>query len=77
MSGYGAGMDIKKSDYLAIDDRQILAGGGEKGTVSKEDLLEKPKMVQLKKEQLARMCFSHLFFVVFLIRKPSFETSHN
>lgn len=61
LSGYGAALDIKKSDYLAIDDR-LTAQHGEvsSGKVEKPDepLLEiegdiVPKMEPVKKSDVA------------------------
>jgi hypothetical protein len=66
MSGYGAALDIKKSDYLAIDDRvtgQSTAGGKvADGEPSKEPVLEiegdvPPKMEPVKKGDVAGACF--------------------
>ncbi|KAL8279773.1 hypothetical protein RQP46_007868 [Phenoliferia psychrophenolica] len=48
LSGYGASLDIKKSDYLAIDDR-LSSGAG--GAVLK-DTSERPKMVAVKKADI-------------------------
>lgn len=52
LSGYGAGLDIKKSDYLAIDDR--LAGSAQKTSPSEVDGgVETPKMEPVKKSDIA------------------------
>lgn len=63
LSGYGAMLDIKKSDYLAIDDRvtgntAAAAGGGK--TEPSEPILEiegdaPPKMEPVKKADIAGM----------------------
>lgn len=58
LSGYGAALDIKKSDYLAIDDR-LVSTGGAKGVVvnQSEPVLEiegdlAPKMEPVKKSDV-------------------------
>lgn len=57
LSGYGAGLDIKKSDYLAIDDR-LSAGGSGSGAATKEREEEEdeeatPKMIPVKKSDIS------------------------
>ncbi|BGP32069.1 killer toxin resistant protein [Rhodotorula toruloides] len=73
MSGYGAALDIKKSDYLAIDDRvtgQSSAGGnGADGEPSKEPVLEiegdvPPKMEPVRKGDVAELAIRTAQFVL-------------
>ncbi|BGP08072.1 killer toxin resistant protein [Rhodotorula toruloides] len=73
MSGYGAALDIKKSDYLAIDDRvtgQSTAGGKDAdGEVSKEPVLEiegdlPPKMEPVKKGDVAELAIRTAGFIL-------------
>lgn len=39
LSGYGAGLDIKKADYLAIDDRNV--GGDDAGRSGESKVVSK------------------------------------
>lgn len=63
MSGYGAALDIKKSDYLAMDDRMTgssAAGEEVRAERAKEPVLEiegdvPPKMEPVKKGDVAGM----------------------
>lgn len=58
LSGYGAGLDIKKSDYLAIDDR--LAESGKAATpLEGEGEDSTPKMDPVKKSDIAGVFPAH------------------
>lgn len=48
LSGFGAGLDIKKSEYLTVDDRQTSSVGQ-----AKEDV-KRPQMMPVKKDDIAR-----------------------
>jgi hypothetical protein len=49
LSGFGAGLDIKKSEYLTVDDRQTSSVGQ-----AKEDVKRQPQMMPVKKDDIAR-----------------------
>lgn len=51
MSGFGAGLDIKRSDYLVIDDRLTSGEAAAKAVASEEE--GKPKMIPVSKESIA------------------------
>lgn len=60
LSGYGAGLDIKRVDYIAIDDRLQKANDAEgEIEVSNE---EKPKMQPVKKEDISRQYFAPMVY---------------
>ncbi|SCV74361.1 BQ2448_6793 [Microbotryum intermedium] len=55
LSGYGAGLDIKKSDYLAIDDRLAVGAAGEQDATSlttPDETTETIKMDPIKKKDI-------------------------
>lgn len=53
MSGFGAGLDIKRSDYLVIDDR--LTSGEVAAKVVVSEGQGKPKMIPVSKENIVGM----------------------
>lgn len=58
MSGYGAGLDIKRSDYLVVDDR--LSAGNVKGDQAGHGSEDRPKMLPVGKEDIAGKCVNFL-----------------
>ncbi|KAI5475335.1 UDP-glucose:glycoprotein glucosyltransferase [Pseudohyphozyma bogoriensis] len=58
LSGFGAGMDIKKVDYIVIDDRQV-AGEGE----TKEDQEEVVKLLPYPKATIRELPFQTLHYL--------------
>lgn len=51
MSGYGAGLDIKRSDYLVVDDRLSASNGQEDQVETGSE--NRPKMLPVRKEDIA------------------------
>ncbi|GAA5860419.1 hypothetical protein JCM1840_000253 [Sporobolomyces johnsonii] len=73
LSGYGAALDVKKSDYLAIDDRMSAASAGEKGesvnALDGEAPLKiegdlPPKMEPVKKSDIAELSVRATDFIM-------------
>ncbi|GAA5951905.1 hypothetical protein JCM21900_004180 [Sporobolomyces salmonicolor] len=73
LSGYGAALDVKKSDYLAIDDRMSAASVGEKGESSSALDRDAPleiegdmplKMEPVKKSDIAELSVRATDFIM-------------